>query len=68
MKPQIALLFVVTRSRNGLTQTQLARKMGMKQESISRIENTGICSLQTLEKLAKVFNKKVIINLTPKGN
>lgn len=48
----------MTRIKNDLTQTQLAKKIKAKQKSISRYE-TGISlpSLETLVKIAKVLKK-----------
>ncbi|MGD1042389.1 MAG: helix-turn-helix transcriptional regulator [Sedimentisphaerales bacterium] len=41
-----------------LTQTNLAKKMGVKQKSISRYENgISLPSIETLVKIAKVLKK-----------
>ena len=63
-KPEYELmrLLVLARSKNKMTQAELARKTGIRQSNISRIEN-GKCSpnLDTLIKLAKGLNKKIQI-------
>ena len=63
-KPEYELmrLLVLARSKNNMTQAELARKTGIRQSNISRIEN-GKCSpnLDTLIKLAKGLNKKIQI-------
>ncbi len=48
----------VARVEADLTQTDLARKMGAKQKSISRYETgDSVPSVETLVKLAKVLKK-----------
>ena len=65
-KPEYELmrLLVLARSKNKMTQAELARKTGIRQSNISRIEN-GKCSpnLETLIKLAKGLNKKIQIQI-----
>lgn len=49
---QLAELVYTLRTRVGLTQTELARRMGTTQSSIARIESGG--SLLTLDMLARL--------------
>ncbi|MBM7785201.1 helix-turn-helix domain-containing protein [Tenggerimyces flavus] len=49
---ELAELVYALRSRAGLTQTELARRMGTTQSSIARIEGGG--SLPTLDMLARL--------------
>lgn len=49
---RLAELVYTLRTRAGLTQTELARRMGTTQSSIARIEGGG--SLPTLDMLARV--------------
>ena len=49
---QLATLAYTLRTRAGLTQTELARRMGTTQSSIARIESGG--SLLTLDVLARL--------------
>ena len=49
---QLAELVYALRTRAGLTQTELARRMGTTQSSIARIEGGG--SLLTLDMLARL--------------
>jgi ribosome-binding protein aMBF1 (putative translation factor) len=58
---QVALAVEYIRIKSGLTQKQLARKIGTKQSGVSRIESSGAVSLTNLSKIAKVLNKKIII-------
>ena len=48
----------LARVEQDLNQTQLARKIGVKQKSISRYETgASMPSIETLVKIAKVFKK-----------
>ncbi len=49
---QLAELVYTLHTRAGLTQTELARRMGITQSSIARIESGG--SLPTLDMLARL--------------
>jgi DNA-binding XRE family transcriptional regulator len=49
---QLAELACALRTRAGLTQTELARRMGTTQSSIARVESGG--SLPTLDMLARL--------------
>ena len=50
------------RKAQGLTQAELAKRSGVNQADISRIENGDINpTLSTLEKLAKACGKKVVL-------
>lgn len=42
----------ILRNKAGLTQKQLANKIGTKQPAISRIEETGLCTLSLVGKIA----------------
>ena len=48
----------ILRKHHGLSQAELAEKLGTKQSAISRIEdpNSSVCSVTTLKRLAKVFD------------
>ncbi len=51
------------RLSNGMTQEELAKKMATTKSAVSRLENhSESVRLATIEKVAKVFNKKVVIN------
>lgn len=63
----IALELVRIRSEAGLTQSQLAKKMGTTQSVISAIESLDIADikLSTLYKVAEALNMKVEIKFFP---
>ncbi|MFQ5685136.1 MAG: helix-turn-helix transcriptional regulator [Candidatus Scalindua sp.] len=65
-KRKIAQEIVVLRNIHHLTQTELARKIGTKQQVISRLENPTdkrLPSLVFLDKIAHAFEKKLVISL-----
>lgn len=61
---KIGVLFRVTREQAGLTQEQVAQKLGTKKSAISRIENHAEdIRLSTLHKYAKALGKKVNVDI-----
>ena len=51
------------RLSNGMTQEELAQKMSTTKSAVSRLENhSESVRLATMEKVARVFKKKVVIN------
>ncbi|MCR5066757.1 MAG: helix-turn-helix domain-containing protein [Erysipelotrichaceae bacterium] len=62
MEDQIKRSIVQARIDAGLTQTELAKRAGIRQSNISRIENgTAIPTLQTLNAIARGIGKKLKI-------
>ena len=61
---ELALALLEARTSQGITQKELAAKIGIRQSNLSRIE-TGMVSptLQTLQKIAEGLGKKLIIQL-----
>lgn len=55
------------REKKGLTQRQLAKRMGTSQQAVSRIESGEYegFSLKTLEKLAKATGTRLKIEFVP---
>ena len=61
---KIGVLFKVSREQAGLTQAEVAQKLGTKKSAISRIENHAEdIRLSTLHKYAKALGKKVSIEI-----
>ena len=60
---EVMKLLVEARSEMGMSQSELARRTGIKQPNISRLER-GVCSptLETLDALARGLNKKLRID------
>ena len=51
---------IIYRLRKGMTQGELARRIGMHRVTIHRIENNGTTDLNIIEKIAKVLGVKVM--------
>ena len=67
-KARLAIEITELRSRLGLTQAQLAKRIRSSQPTIARLENPnyGRYSLATLRKVAKALNAELVISLKPK--
>tara|TARA_Y100000780_G_scaffold132772_1_gene119308 strand:- start:19444 stop:19761 length:318 start_codon:yes stop_codon:yes gene_type:complete len=59
---ELGNLLRLIRTNEGLTQSELAKKIGLKQVSISRLENGESVSLKTLEKV--MIGMKLELSLT----
>lgn len=58
----IGMAITDLRVSNGLTQEKLAKKVGMKQEAIARLEaGNHIPNLKTLERICKIFDKQLVL-------
>ena len=59
---------IKARKKAGLTQEELARKIGTKQPALSRLEQGGFetAKIETLRKIADALNLKLIVKLEPK--
>lgn len=68
LQPEFALIQAVidARTKNGLTQAKLAKKIGTKQSVISRLESgRANPSVAFLKKLAQALNSHLEIRFTP---
>jgi len=69
LRPESALLreMIEARMRAGLTQTELARRMGTTQSAIARLESGRISpNIRTLKKLAEVTGSRLVVRLDEK--
>ena len=61
---KIGVLFKMSREQAGMTQEEVAQKLGTKKSAISRIENHAEdIRLSTLHKYAKALGKKVNLEI-----
>jgi len=56
---------IVARSRSGLTQAQVAERLGVSQPAVARIESGKNVSLKTLRRYARALGCTVKIELKP---
>jgi transcriptional regulator with XRE-family HTH domain len=63
----VAFQIRAMRAKRGWSQEELARRVGMAQERISRLEdaNYGRYSLRTLKRLAAAFDVALIVRFAP---
>jgi len=59
---------IKARENAGMTQTELAEKIGTKQPALSRLEKGGIrkATIETLNKIADALNMELVIKFKPK--
>jgi len=60
---------IKAREAAGLTQEELARRMGTKQPALSRLERGGFqkANIETLRKIAEALNGRLIVKIEPKS-
>jgi DNA-binding XRE family transcriptional regulator len=59
IKTEIALKIVGYRAKHGLTQGQLAKKVGVSQQQISLVEEGNFSSFQTIQKILLAIGYKI---------
>ncbi len=67
LKPRYELIsqLISVRAKKGLTQAQLAKKLGTKQSAIARLEGGSVNpSLEFLQRIAQVMGYKLNIHLS----
>ena len=72
LEPEFELLkdMIEAREKAGVSQAELAKRIGTRQPALSRLESGGYrkATLETLEKIAGALNQKLIIKMVPKKN
>ena len=70
LDPEFELLesMIKAREKMGITQTELAKRMGVKQPALSRLERGAIskATVETLKKIASALDSRLIIRLQAK--
>lgn len=62
-KLELSLAIAEMRKKKKISQAKLAKKIGMKQSAIGRIEAGGQnLTIDTLYNIASAFNKKLVVN------
>ena len=64
---EVAHQMVLLREKLGITQAELARRMGTKQQTISRLESGDYegFTLKTLLKIAEATKTRIVVKFTP---
>ncbi len=65
VEPHIALAYQLRKVRNGLSQSEIAKKLGISYQAYQKLENPRKCNptVKTLEKISEVFGKSLVIAL-----
>jgi transcriptional regulator with XRE-family HTH domain len=64
----LASAVIDARTRAGLTQQELARKMGTTQPVVARLESGRVRpSMRTLERFAEAIGSRLLISFEPRG-
>ena len=70
LDPEFELLesFIKAREKAGITQAELAKKIGTKQPALSRLETGSFtkATLETLKKIADALDMRLVIKLQKK--
>lgn len=70
LQPEFDLMekMIIARGKAGISQRELARRIGTKQSAIARLEGGGFnkATVETLGKIADALNFKLVIKLQPK--
>jgi transcriptional regulator with XRE-family HTH domain len=61
----LASELIATRARAGLTQAQLAKRMGTTQSAIARLESGRLPSVKTLQRFAKATGTRPVVKFVP---
>ena len=64
-KLKVAKVIISARIRRGLSQTTLARKLGVTQQQVSKLENGDFDHLATLQKVLTVLGYHVKVSAVP---
>ncbi len=62
--PHIEIAYALKRMRNGHSQTEIARRLGITYQSYQKLENPRKCNptVKTLEKIGEVLGKELVIS------
>jgi len=70
LDPEFELIksMIKAREKQGLTQAELAKRIGTKQPALSRLERGGFkkATVETLKKIADALNARLVIKLQTK--
>lgn len=63
VEPHIALAYDLKRLRRGMTQGEIARKLGISYQAYQKLENPRRCNptVKTLERIGTVLGKRLVV-------
>ncbi len=63
VEPHISLAYQLRKVRNGMSQSEIAKKLGISYQAYQKLENPRKCNptVKTLEKISDVFGKNLVI-------
>lgn len=65
----VALKLIAYRAERGLSQTALARMLGMKQPQVSRLEQGDVTpSIETLSRISQRLGMEIVLDFHPSGS
>ena len=67
-KLEVVIKIIAYRIKHKLTQKQLAKKIGVSQQHIYKIENSEFNNMETLEKVLKEIGYSVRLQVVPLSN
>ncbi|MBI5023591.1 MAG: type II toxin-antitoxin system HicB family antitoxin [Candidatus Omnitrophica bacterium] len=64
VEPHISLAYQLRKVRNGISQSEIAKKLGISYQAYQKLENPRKCNptVKTLEKISEVFGKNLAIS------
>ena len=62
--PHVEIAYALKRMRNGHSQTEIARRLGITYQSYQKLENPRKCNptVKTLERIGEVLGKELVIS------
>jgi predicted transcriptional regulator len=63
----VMLEVMKARAHSGLTQAEIAKRMGTTQSAVARLETERLPSLSTLKRYAEAVGAKLVVRLEAKG-
>lgn len=65
VEPHISLAYQLRKIRNGMSQSEIAKKLGISYQAYQKLENPRKCNptIKTLERISEIFGKNLVISL-----
>ena len=65
VEAHISLAYQLRKIRNGMSQSEIAKKLGISYQAYQKLENPRKCNptIKTLERISEIFGKNLVISL-----